>query len=78
MRLIKLAENSFSELPWIIAGQTILDRQAKTRARKEVLTMAAQRLHAKPRAPNMPHMMESAPKVPPDIRAVLAFSGFDK
>ena len=43
-----------------------------------VTEVAAIQAQAKPRSINKPHAAESAPKVPPDIRAVFAPEGFDK
>jgi hypothetical protein len=49
-----------------------------TAAKKPVHPRAAIQAQAKPRSINKPHAAESAPKVPPDIRAVFAPEGFDK
>src|SRR5213594_2696087 len=78
IRVIKLAANNFSDLPSRTASQPTLPRQAKTRASRPVVAKAAGRLHRTPRAPSTPQTIESAPKAPPDISAVFAFSGLDK
>ena len=78
IRVIRIAAVSFSDAPPANAIQLTLARHAKTTSSRVVVASAAHRLQPIPRDISQPHSIESAPKVPPDIKAVAAFSGFDK
>jgi hypothetical protein len=60
------------------AIQLAVERQKKTNARKPVLSKAAIRAQATPRSMSDPHTADNAPKVPPEMSAVLAVAGLER
>ncbi len=76
--LIKQAAKIFSGRPSKTYAQVEAALQVKTDPRKTSVPKAAFRLQAMPFAFKTPQKMESVPKVPPEISAVFAFSGFER
>ena len=76
--VISADANCLSAWPSNTASHPTLARQTKTIASRLVVAIAAGRLQRAPRAPITPHRIEIAPKVPPDMSAVFAFSGLER
>ena len=75
--VIKDAAKSFGS-PASTAIHPADARQVKTAAKNPVQTSAAIHALANPRSINTPQAADNSPKVPPEMRAVLAPEGFDK
>lgn len=69
IRVIKIAAVSFADAPLANAIQLTVARHEKTKTSSDVVATAAHRLQPIPRDISQPQSIESAPNVPPDIKA---------
>ena len=78
IEVISPAASVFSDCPSITAIQLTELRHTNTSPRKTHIPNPIPRAMRQPRWANTPKPMLMAPKSPPDISAVLAFSGFER